>query len=276
MFSQGMWLGLWILCFRLTSDKKNSIQLDQSWQLLNSVDRHLLVVADPWCSRGKRSQRLITSLTINHILDHVNLVRFNQAAREQMSQHKHRYINPVFNLTSKKNCMLREGFCQFNDELDWIIQSSGIRVFWNSSHKLDKKTSIEWALFCVGNLSNQNLYSRINFIDRRTGRRVTIFFQLCRLNRINMWFAPGDSPTHQITIWVDEWWASYGDPSLLPKPRFQNHQDADHGPNNHPSNDQERLQLAGFYRPNTNPMRRFELGAAGVKSGLDKDPPNQS
>lgn len=46
--------------------------------------------------------------------------------------------------------------------------------------------------------------------------------------------------------------------------------------NNHPSNDQERLLLAGFYRPNTNPMRRFELGAAGVKSGLDKDPPNQS
>ena len=118
MFSQGMWLGLWILCFRLTSDKKNSIQLDQSWQLLNSVDRHLLVVADPWCSRGKRSQRLITSLTINHIPDHVNLVRFNQAVREQMSQHKHCYINPVFNLTSKKNCMLREDFCQFNDELD--------------------------------------------------------------------------------------------------------------------------------------------------------------
>ena len=113
------WQATWKIQFSLTSLESH----------LNSVDRHLLVVADPWCSRGKRSQRLINSLTINHIPDHANLVRFNQAVREQMSQHKHCYINPVFNLTSKKNSMVRGVFVNSMTNLIGLFNLQGLGLF---------------------------------------------------------------------------------------------------------------------------------------------------
>ena len=117
----------------LFSIDKRQEKFNSAWPVLTDTWTALIDTCwwlqIPDAQGAKRSQRFITPLIINHIPGHANSVRLNMAVREQMTQYRHRYINPVFNLTSKKNSMVRRGFVNSMTNLIELFHLQGLGLF---------------------------------------------------------------------------------------------------------------------------------------------------